>query len=144
MLALAIQYFTCLKQLNCDIIGALHRWLYAPTSVSCSCGHVGEVNKYLNLCSIMTLSSPTFPQVNHVTAWIDGSSIYGCSSSWCDALRGFSGGRLAVAPEANHPRWADSSYFMWNSVDPSTGQHGPHGLYGKNPSHCSKLVMELT
>ncbi|XP_064169953.1 dual oxidase 2 isoform X2 [Anguilla rostrata] len=78
-----------------------------------------------------TSQSPNNPrtQVNHVTAWIDGSSIYGSSSSWCDALRSFSGGRLAMAPLQNLPRQSDHLYFMWNSADPSTGEHGRHGLY---------------
>ncbi|KAJ8252397.1 hypothetical protein COCON_G00217090 [Conger conger] len=75
--------------------------------------------------------SPNNPrtQVNHVTTWIDGSSIYGSSSSWCDALRSFSGGLLAMTPLQNLPRQTDSLYFMWSPADPSTGQHGRQGLY---------------
>ncbi|KAL4613374.1 dual oxidase 1-like [Arapaima gigas] len=77
-----------------------------------------------------TSRSPNSPrtQVNHVTAWIDGSSIYGTSSSWCDALRSFSGGRLASGPDQGLPKQSTRS-FMWASADPSTGRHGPQGLY---------------
>ncbi|KAG9331932.1 hypothetical protein JZ751_016569 [Albula glossodonta] len=78
-----------------------------------------------------TSQSPNNPrnQVNHVTAWMDGSSIYGSSSSWCDALRSFSGGRLEAGPEGDLPKRSRRPYFMWNSVDPSTGHHGRDGLY---------------
>uniref|UniRef100_A0A8C9S0G5 NAD(P)H oxidase (H2O2-forming) n=1 Tax=Scleropages formosus TaxID=113540 RepID=A0A8C9S0G5_SCLFO len=78
-----------------------------------------------------TGQSPNNPrtQVNHVTAWIDGSSIYGSSSSWCDALRSFSGGRLATGSKKGLPKMSSAPYFMWNSVDPTTGQHGRYGLY---------------
>ncbi|KAG7247382.1 hypothetical protein CRUP_034752, partial [Coryphaenoides rupestris] len=50
--------------------------------------------------------SPNNPriQVNLVTAWIDGSSIYGPSSSWSDTLRSFSGGLLASGAQWNMPR----------------------------------------
>ncbi|KAG7245803.1 hypothetical protein CRUP_028909, partial [Coryphaenoides rupestris] len=41
---------------------------------------------------------------NLVTAWIDGSSIYGPSSSWSDTLRSFSGGLLASGAQWNMPR----------------------------------------
>ncbi|KAJ8272251.1 hypothetical protein COCON_G00111100 [Conger conger] len=75
--------------------------------------------------------SPNNPrtQVNDVTAWIDGSSIYGSSSSWCDALRSFSGGLLASGSGGAFPRRTARPYFMWNNVDPSTGRHGRDGLY---------------
>ncbi|KAK2834504.1 hypothetical protein Q7C36_015205 [Tachysurus vachellii] len=74
--------------------------------------------------------SPNNPrnQVNHVTAWIDGSSIYGTSSSWCDALRSFHGGRLS-AGSSKMPKKTTSSNFMWSPPNPCTGQTGPEGLY---------------
>ena len=72
-----------------------------------------------------------FVQVNSVTAWIDGSSIYGPSASWSDSLRSFSGGLLASGSEWNMPPQGGRSNFMWSAADPSTGEHGPQGLYGK-------------
>ncbi|KAJ8417636.1 hypothetical protein AAFF_G00224790 [Aldrovandia affinis] len=78
-----------------------------------------------------TGQSPNNPrtQVNHVTAWMDGSSIYGSSGSWCDALRSFSRGCLDSGSGGDLPKHSTRPYFMWNSVDPSTGQHGRDGLY---------------
>ncbi|KAI1904336.1 hypothetical protein AGOR_G00004610 [Albula goreensis] len=78
-----------------------------------------------------TSQSPNNPrtQVNHVTAWIDGSSIYGSSSSWSDALRSFNRGQFAGAPGGNFPKQTGGPYFMWSPADPSTGQHGREGLY---------------
>lgn len=67
-----------------------------------------------------------------MTAWIDGSSIYGSSSSWCDALRSFHKGLLSVGSSHNMPKQSDSDNFMWSAPDPSTGQTGPVGLYGKS------------
>ncbi|XP_062858438.1 dual oxidase 1 [Trichomycterus rosablanca] len=67
-------------------------------------------------------------QLNDVTAWIDGSSIYGSSSSWCDALRSFHRGLLSAGSSHNMPKQSDSDNFMWSAPDPSTGQTGP-GLY---------------
>ncbi|XP_059917302.1 dual oxidase 1 [Gadus macrocephalus] len=74
--------------------------------------------------------SPNNPrvQVNLVTAWIDGSSIYGPSSSWSDTLRSFSGGLLASGHQWNMPG-QDVHLRMWSAPDPSTGDHGPAGLY---------------
>lgn len=71
------------------------------------------------------------PQVNSVTAWIDGSSIYGPSSSWSDSLRSFSGGLLTSGSEWNMPSQGGGRNFMWSSPDPSTGEHGSQGLYGE-------------
>uniref|UniRef100_A0A4W4F1A7 NAD(P)H oxidase (H2O2-forming) n=1 Tax=Electrophorus electricus TaxID=8005 RepID=A0A4W4F1A7_ELEEL len=78
-----------------------------------------------------TGQSPNNPrtQVNHVTAWIDGSSIYGSSSSWCDALRMFQRGLLSSGSDQDMPKKSDSSYLMWSTPDPSTGQTGSEGLY---------------
>lgn len=70
-------------------------------------------------------------QVNLVTSWIDGSSIYGPSASWSDSLRSFSGGRLLSGSEWNMPSQARGTTFMWSAADPSTGDHGPRGLYGE-------------
>ncbi|XP_034541530.1 dual oxidase 1 [Notolabrus celidotus] len=68
-------------------------------------------------------------QVNLVTAWIDGSSIYGPSTSWCDSLRSFSGGLLASGSEWNMPTQGTEHSFMWSAADPTTGENGPNGLY---------------
>lgn len=75
--------------------------------------------------------SPSNPrtQVNLVTAWIDGSSIYGPSTSWSDTLRSFSGGLLTSGSEWNMPAQGGGSNLMWSAADPSTGEHGPQGLY---------------
>ncbi|KAL0968670.1 hypothetical protein UPYG_G00269980 [Umbra pygmaea] len=75
--------------------------------------------------------SPNNPrtQVNLVTAWLDGSSIYGPSSSWCDTLRKFSGGLLASGDFWNMPLRGGISSIMWSAADPSTGEQGPKGLY---------------
>lgn len=81
---------------------------------------------------------PNFPglyvtnavQVNLVTAWIDGSSIYGPSTSWSDALRSFSGGLLNSGSEWDMPKQGGGR-LMWSAADPSTGEAGPQGLYGE-------------
>lgn len=81
---------------------------------------------------------PNSFQVNHVTAWIDGSSIYGSSSSWCDALRTFSKGLLASGSSKDMPRRSSSSYLMWSAPDPSTSP-GSQELYGNIWSSYFKL-----
>ncbi|XP_062245894.1 dual oxidase 1 [Platichthys flesus] len=75
--------------------------------------------------------SPSNPrtQVNMVTAWIDGSSIYGPSASWSDSLRSFSGGLLTSGSEWNMPKHGGGRKLMWSAADPSTGERGAHGLY---------------
>ncbi|XP_078388337.1 dual oxidase 2-like [Cetorhinus maximus] len=75
--------------------------------------------------------SPNNPriQVNEVTAWIDGSSIYGPSHSWCDELRSFSGGQLASGSDPLLPKPSTGKLPMWNPPDPSTGQTGLQGFY---------------
>uniref|UniRef100_A0A672ITW8 NAD(P)H oxidase (H2O2-forming) n=1 Tax=Salarias fasciatus TaxID=181472 RepID=A0A672ITW8_SALFA len=73
-------------------------------------------------------SNPRTP-VNLVTSWIDGSSIYGPSTSWSDSLRSFSGGLLASGSEWNMPRKGGERSRMWSAPDPSTGEHRPEGLY---------------
>ncbi|XP_067090540.1 dual oxidase 1 [Osmerus mordax] len=75
--------------------------------------------------------SPNNPRtpVNLVTAWLDGSSIYGPSSSWSDTLRTFKGGLLVTGSEGNMPKRGGPHLLMWSAADPSTGEHGPHGLY---------------
>ncbi|XP_035521216.1 dual oxidase 1 [Morone saxatilis] len=75
--------------------------------------------------------SPSNPrtQVNLVTAWMDGSSIYGPSTSWSDSLRSFSGGLLTSGSEWNMPNQATGHTSMWSAADPSTGDHGSNGLH---------------
>ncbi|XP_057889128.1 dual oxidase 2 [Melospiza georgiana] len=78
-----------------------------------------------------TGQSPNSPreQTNGVTGWLDGSSIYGPSHSWSDALRSFQGGQLAAGPDGSLPRQTDGRVPMWKALDPSTGQGGPQGIY---------------
>ncbi|NWU46707.1 DUOX2 oxidase, partial [Dromas ardeola] len=78
-----------------------------------------------------TGQSPNSPreQTNEVTGWLDGSSIYGPSHSWSDALRNFSRGQLASGPDRRLPRETDGRVPMWKALDPSTGQGGPQGIY---------------
>lgn len=76
-------------------------------------------------------SNSCYLQVNLVTAWIDGSSIYGPSTSWSDSLRSFSGGLLTSGSEWNMPLEEKGHSQMWSAADPATCAHGPHGLYGE-------------
>lgn len=82
-------------------------------------------------------------QVNLVTSWIDGSSIYGPSTSWSDSLRSFSGGRLVSGSEWNMPSRARGPSFMWSAADPSTGDHGPQGLYGESRDRTDLLAERM-
>ncbi|CAM4526679.1 dual oxidase 2 [Lepidochelys kempii] len=81
--------------------------------------------------AVETGQSPNNPreQINMVTGWLDGSAIYGPSHSWSDALRSFSGGKLASGPDKSFPKQTDGRNFMWTALDPSTGQGGPQGIY---------------
>ncbi|GCC37242.1 hypothetical protein chiPu_0015744 [Chiloscyllium punctatum] len=89
--------------------------------------------------------SPNNPrnQVNEVTAWIDGSSIYGSSHSWCDELRSFSGGRLASGSDPLLPKPSTGKLPMWNHPDPATGQTGLQGFYdfGNAAANESPFIM---
>uniref|UniRef100_A0A8C3NJW9 NAD(P)H oxidase (H2O2-forming) n=1 Tax=Geospiza parvula TaxID=87175 RepID=A0A8C3NJW9_GEOPR len=78
-----------------------------------------------------TGQSPNSPreQTNGMTGWLDGSSIYGPSHSWSDALRSFQGGQLAAGPSGSLPRHTDGRVPMWKALDPATGQGGPQGIY---------------
>ncbi|NWH91667.1 DUOX2 oxidase, partial [Aegithalos caudatus] len=78
-----------------------------------------------------TGQSPNNPreQTNEMTGWLDGSSIYGPSHSWSDALRSFLGGQLASGPNRSLPKQTDGRVPMWKALDPSTGQGGPQGIY---------------
>uniref|UniRef100_A0A8C2KXU1 NAD(P)H oxidase (H2O2-forming) n=1 Tax=Cyprinus carpio TaxID=7962 RepID=A0A8C2KXU1_CYPCA len=92
-----------------------------------------------------TGKSPNNPrtQVNHVTAWIDGSSIYGSSSSWCDALRTFSKGLLASGSSKDMPRRSSSSYLMWSAPDPSTSP-GSQELYEFGNAWANENIFTVT
>ncbi|XP_069758681.1 dual oxidase 2-like [Narcine bancroftii] len=80
--------------------------------------------------------SPNNPriQINEVSAWIDGSSIYGVSHSWSDELRSFSDGRLASGPDPGLPRSSTGKLMMWNHPDPSRGDTGLKGFYDSGNS----------
>uniref|UniRef100_A0A8C3RPS0 NAD(P)H oxidase (H2O2-forming) n=1 Tax=Chelydra serpentina TaxID=8475 RepID=A0A8C3RPS0_CHESE len=81
--------------------------------------------------AVETGLSPNNPreQINMVTGWLDGSAIYGPSHSWSDALRSFSGGKLASGSDESFPKQTVGGNFMWKALDPSTGQGGPQGIY---------------
>ncbi|KAL4005635.1 hypothetical protein ACER0C_005348 [Sarotherodon galilaeus] len=85
--------------------------------------------------------SPSNPriQVNLVTAWIDGSSIYGPSTSWSDSLRSFSGGLLASGSEWNMPKKGGRQ--MWSAADPSTREAGAQGLYEMGNAWANENVF---
>ncbi|XP_068131700.1 dual oxidase 1-like isoform X2 [Hyperolius riggenbachi] len=76
--------------------------------------------------------SPNNPryQVNSVTTWIDGSSIYGHSHSWCDALRSFSEGKLASGSDRMFPREADDMLTMWRPPHHYDLSKASLGIYG--------------
>ncbi|KAM6180623.1 dual oxidase 2 isoform 2-T2 [Erethizon dorsatum] len=75
--------------------------------------------------------SPSNPRdlTNQVTGWLDGSAIYGSAHSRSDALRSFSGGRLASGRDPAFPRGSPDALLVWTAPDPATGQAGPRGLY---------------
>ncbi|XP_072409163.1 dual oxidase 1-like isoform X1 [Chiloscyllium punctatum] len=75
--------------------------------------------------------SPNNPrlQVNHVTTWIDGSSIYGSSHSWSDALRTFSDGLLDTSSGGLLPRPSTGLIRLWKMADPVAKKAGLQGLY---------------
>lgn len=75
--------------------------------------------------------SPNNPrtQVNHVSSWIDGSSVYGSSSSTADALRSFTSGLLASSSDQNLPQKGGGGHLIWSAPNPSTNNTGPAGLY---------------
>ncbi|KAG1939411.1 dual oxidase [Pimephales promelas] len=93
-----------------------------------------------------TGKSPNNPrtQVNHVTAWIDGSSIYGSSSSWCDALRRFSRGLLASGSSQDMPRRSSSGYLMWSAPDPSSTSHASQELYEFGNAWANENIFSVT
>lgn len=70
-------------------------------------------------------------QMNMATAWIDGSSIYGPSTSWSDSLRSFSRGLLTSGSKWDMPKQGGGTNLMWSAADPSTGDHGNENLYGE-------------
>jgi len=60
-------------------------------------------------------------QINQVTTYIDGSSIYGTEKMWSDYLRSFEGGKLRVQ-EGYLPPFNDKGYPMINPPAPINNQ----------------------
>lgn len=104
-------------------------------------GTVTSKNMVGHLVTVQSFSWRSIFQVNHVTAWIDGSSIYGSSSSWCDALRTFSRGLLASGSSPDMPRQSSSSYLMWSAPDPTTGPSSQE-LFGKT-NICKSTYAQM-
>uniref|UniRef100_A0A8C2KZA0 NAD(P)H oxidase (H2O2-forming) n=1 Tax=Cyprinus carpio TaxID=7962 RepID=A0A8C2KZA0_CYPCA len=88
-----------------------------------------------------TGKSPNNPRTQ--VPWIDGSSIYGSSSSWCDALRTFSKGLLASGSSKDMPRRSSSSYLMWSAPDPSTSP-GSQELYEFGNAWANENIFTVT
>ncbi|KAG8440375.1 hypothetical protein GDO86_006217 [Hymenochirus boettgeri] len=88
-------------------------------------------------------NSPNNPrfQINSVTGWIDGSSVYGPSHSWSDALRSFSGGKLLSGLDPLFPKEADDTLTMWTPLDPSTGNRGKEGMYGFGSARANDNIF---
>lgn len=55
-------------------------------------------------------------QVNAITAWIDGSMVYGSDAATAASLRTFSGGRLRTSAGNLLPTEADSGFFVAGDV----------------------------
>uniref|UniRef100_A0A8C1VKQ7 NAD(P)H oxidase (H2O2-forming) n=1 Tax=Cyprinus carpio TaxID=7962 RepID=A0A8C1VKQ7_CYPCA len=88
-----------------------------------------------------TGNSPNNPRTQ--VSWIDGSSIYGSSSSWCDALRVFSRGLLASGSSQDMPRRSSSGYLMWSTPDPSTSP-GSQELYEFGNAWANENIFTVT
>uniref|UniRef100_A0A8C1U4J1 NAD(P)H oxidase (H2O2-forming) n=1 Tax=Cyprinus carpio TaxID=7962 RepID=A0A8C1U4J1_CYPCA len=88
-----------------------------------------------------TGKSPNNPRTQ--VPWIDGSSIYGSSSSWCDALRTFSKGLLASGSSKDMPRRSSSGYLMWSAPDPSTSP-GSQELYEFGNAWANENIFTVT
>jgi hypothetical protein len=54
-------------------------------------------------------------QINEITAWIDGSTIYGSDQATADRLRSFVGGRLLIGDD-NLPPTDEAGYFLAGDV----------------------------
>ncbi|CAM9805533.1 unnamed protein product [Lampetra fluviatilis] len=80
-----------------------------------------------------TGSAPNNPRmpVNKVTSWLDGSAIYGCSRSWCHALRTFDRGMLKSSENGSLPAVSDRSLRLIGAPSPSykAGSSGHSNLY---------------
>ncbi len=49
-------------------------------------------------------------QINEITAWIDGSAVYGSDQATADSLRTFVGGKLLTS-DGNLPPTDEAGYF---------------------------------
>jgi Animal haem peroxidase len=84
-------------------------------------------------------------QVNKATSWIDGNFIYGRGEVWANALRSFTGGRLAVSPGGR----GSNAVPAYNSIrlpldnypnSETQSVHKPEKLWSK--SKCSTAGSE--
>jgi peroxidase len=54
-------------------------------------------------------------QINEITAWIDGSAVYGSDQATADSLRSFVGGKLLTS-DGNLPPTDEAGYFLAGDV----------------------------
>jgi len=89
------------------------------------------------------VSSPR-QQMNGITAWIDGSNVYGSSQSHANSLRSFTGGTLTMVASANGPLLPKDGSGQFLSGDVRAGEQSAltstHTLFARQHNTWSNQL----